>query len=589
MERLIDRLSQTAGKIIDVSFALLSTSTYGAIILAALIFLVLFRTAFVTILLVAIPIGILIGSILRKAGYGADITARLSAALVLAVWIQIEWFGIGNTPYWWLDAMLSVIYMIALFFSMTRFKPTRLIVFVVALFAAIGHPLYRMCGYLITIPNAETLLGTNIEECLGLLLSLPRIDQLVGILVLTGVTILIFSTTPPPRQSARQTTMLLSVFSLLATLPVFLNSNSLMPVGHYLFTAKCSQLRTLKSDWIADGRIEGRGTARNYIIVMSESLRPDALGVYGNPFDTSPFLASVPHKLIEHAVAPAGATMYAIPRELALTKDGDDTKVEAHNNVVAFAKSVGLDTYWLSSHTRVTDLSRPLSIIAESADSKFYAKNHDDFALTEEFERILNKDNRGARRFFVINTYGAHEPVCERVEGFGKPFATGLSGKDWRVPFLSSNDFFDCYMSAALKADQVVEKLVRALEKRSETYSLILTSDHGAAFFFKDKELKCCRFPQFKALFDVPFIEIGTDIRETMRADVLRSTTHLARYVPTWLGYTSNKTPHGYDIFSLISDTPMVTGFENKVRRYSEELDSVSFKDLLANGREKNY
>ena len=579
IKRLAARFSLTANRIFDVSSVLLSTSTYGAIILALLIFLILFGTAFVTILLVAIPIALMTGSLLRKAGYGGDIAARLSAAFLLAMWCQIEWFGIGDTPYQWLDAIMSVTYMVALFFGMTRFQQTRLIVFVVALAAAIGHPLYCMVGRLVTIPNAETLLGTNLDESVALLMDLSRLDQIAALVVLTGVSVLIFATELPVKQPSRQT-VVLCVLSLLATLPVFLNSNQLMSVGQYYLTSVCAHQE--RSDWVADGRLEGRGQARNYIIVMSESLRPDALGIYGNPFNTSPFLASVPHKLIEHPVSPAGATMYAIPRELALTGGKGGTQVQAQNNVLAFANSVGMDTYWLSSHARITDKSRALAIIADTAKKSFYAENHDDFALVDEFARILDTDAGGAKRFFVVNTYGAHEPVCERTEGVGKPFATGLKGKDSPVPPLASDDFFDCYMAAALKADRIVERIVKALEKRHETYSLIFTSDHGAVFFFKDNELKCCRFPQFKALFDVPFVEIGTGIRETQRADVTRSTTSLARYVPTWLGYTSNKTPHGYDIFAAHSDTPLVTGFENKVRRYAEELDSATFKDLLS-------
>ncbi len=55
-------------------------------------------------------------------------------------------------------------------------------------------------------------------------------------------------------------------------------------------------------------RLDRPHRIRNYIIVMSESLSEKTMGLYGAPFNTTPFMSSIPTKRIEKMVSPSLAT-----------------------------------------------------------------------------------------------------------------------------------------------------------------------------------------------------------------------------------------------------------------------------------------
>ena len=508
--------------------------------------------------------------------------SRFAASVILALWCQAEWFGWGNgTVSKAFDVFQSVTYMTVCFFFFAQGKWLRLIVVAVSLLALIGWPLHGMVGPLVTIANAETVLGTSFGETTQFLSTVAA-----GEYVLPGILALVvwgFLFIPWKSVGIFRKSLLWYGLIIVLCSPIFIKITGLNNVLLFVGSALWSPAKTMT--WQITGTIPDAPKVKNYIIVMGESLRKDALHLYGNPYPTTPFLDSVPVKMIRTPVSPAGATMYAVPRELALTTGKGAENVEPENNVVALANAAGMRTYWLSSHERVLNKGIPFAIVADSAQKHYYAEKANDFLLVKEFERILREEPTEKSRFLVVNTYGSHEPVCERVKNFGKPFSTGVKGKDWAVPFLGNDGYFDCYLASALKADRVIEGLVKASVDRGETYALIFTSDHANTFFFKDGEMKCCRFPEYKSLYDVPFIELGTHVRTAAGYLVTRETARLSDYVPTWLGLKTNRTPENYDIFTAPSDVPYVSELSGKITRYADELDSLSMREVLSGKR----
>lgn len=506
---------------------------------------------------------------------------RFTASLVLALWCQAEWFGWGETVAKAFDTALSITFMTVCFFFFAQGKWLRSIVVAVSLVALVGWPVHRMVGPLVTLANAETMLGTSIGESAAFLSAIPVSDYAVPMLFAAVVWGFLF--VPWKSVGIFKKSLLWYGLIILASSPIFIKVTGLNDVLLFIGSSVWTPAKPMT--WQIIGTIPGAPKVKNYVIVMGESLRKDALHLYGNPYPTTPFMDSVPVKMIRTPVSPAGATMYAVPRELALTTGKGAENVEPENNVLALANAAGLSTYWLSSQNRVLNKGLPFAIVANSAQKHYYAEKPDDFLLVKEFERILREEPTEKSRFVVVNTYGSHEPVCERVKDFDKPFSTGVKGKDWAVPFLGNDGYFDCYLASALKADRVIEGLVKASVDRGETYALIFTSDHANTFFFKDGEMKCCRFPEYKSLYDVPFIELGTHVRTAAGYLVTRETAHLSDYVPTWLGLKTNRTPEGYDIFTAPSDEPYVSGLKGKITRYADELDSLSMKEVLSGKR----
>lgn len=583
-QKINKRLFKTSVRAIDASLAMLWLSTYGVLLLATLFFFLVLGPAVALIFVVMIPAVWLYRRLMKSSFVCAGILLKAAGCVMLAAWLSNNLFGrmpgMGGTLGYWIDAGIYTAYMAGVLMLLSVGKWTRPVAVMTALAAAISHPVWEMTGALVTLDNVETLLGSSMNEGVQFLFAIPAGEYVNPLMLAIFISALICCPAPARIRLSRKNMRIAWMFAALGLL-VFIKASPLYDAGRFLLTAMCAEHRNAEMTWKATGIVHGRGTEQNYIIVMGESMRFDALGVYGNPYDTTPFLSAVPHKLIERPVSPSGATMAAVPRELAITTGAARMDIQPQNNVVAFARhALGMPTYWLSSQQRETNQGLALAAVAESAEHHFYAKDHDDFALIKEFERILDADKSADRRFFVIHTYGAHEPACARVEDFGRPFQTGVKGKDWSVPVLANDGFIDCYLAAARKADTILAMIAQALEKRGQTYSVLFTSDHGASFYFKDNDFKCCRFPDYKELFEVPLIEFGTNVRQTVRVNATRETNRISDYVPTWLGVTTNLTEPNYDIFHPGSDEPYTRGENSELRLY-RDLRSFSFKDAL--------
>ena len=288
---------------------------------------------------------------------------------------------------------------------------------------------------------------------------------------------------------------------------------------------------------------------RNYIIVMSESLSEKTMGLYGAPFNTTPFMSFIPTKRIETMVSPSLATAAAVSLFAARPNPQDPLHPHYEDNIITLAKEAGLRTYWVSSQGRMSAYEASISFIADQADVQFFVKKHDDFSLIPVIERIFSApEPEGRGRLVFVHTYGAHEETCSRVTDVGRPFVTG------------AEEFLDCYLAAAYKQDLTVEAIARAAERSGESWSLIFTSDHAINFRRDDAgRLIAMRSADYKGQYEVPFVQMGAGVTETQVYRVVRSSTKFRDYFPTWIGVTTNQTPRGYDIFTNRADETNVS------------------------------
>ena len=338
---------------------------------------------------------------------------------------------------------------------------------------------------------------------------------------------------------------------------------------------------------------------QNYVLILGESLRSDALAIYGNPYPTTPFLSSKPLKTVDEMVAPSYATMSAVPRLLALS-EGEE--VQPQNNVVALAREAGLQTYWVSAQGRTRSKDLPISHIAKSADERIFVKRGDDFAMVGELEALLDRAPDQCR-FIVLHAYGSHENVCDRLDGVGRPFET-----HW-------GEQLDCYLASALKADQLIERVSGLFKARGETYSILFVSDHavdfqrefgvaGMSFMGKkqvsaasntaenERRVRSSRNPFSKQQFVVPFLELGDSVSETQVARTRGpcSAMELPAYMPTWLGLSTNLTPVGKDIFRCGEAGRSITVLNpnGKLTSYGDLNAGLKLPEILRSSTEHN-
>ena len=266
---------------------------------------------------------------------------------------------------------------------------------------------------------------------------------------------------------------------------------------------------------------------RNYVLVMGETLRADALSLYGFRAQTSPYLDSIPTKRVSRMVSVSMATNSAVPHFLALSNEKGEA--EPANNVLMLAREAGFATYWISAQGKQKAVELPISRIARDADEALYVERHSDFALVPALERLLDAEKNPRDRFIVLHAYGSHEDPCARIEDMGKLFAFGRE------------EVLDCYATTALKADELLKRVARVFELRGETYSIVFTSDHALSMWREeDGNLRWKRQADMDTQYVVPFVQFGTRVRTSSVLEEERSILDFPRWFPSWIGIETN-------------------------------------------------
>ena len=477
---------------------------------------------------------------------------NILVALLLAVWSQLILFGTGGNEM--TDFALGTDYVSAvqsgllLFITLLWLVSTRIgkwfAAALVLILAGIS-PLYLVTGgALVTAQNIDTLIATDTVESLSFLRTVP-LQHFIAMFILAAVLLTLLGFFVKPFAAEERRIKKIWGLFVLAAVPLIVMSTPIADITVSLVSGKV--LANKESSWHVTGKLDRRSDVKNYVLVIGESLRADALQLYGNRYPTSPFLNSVPVKFVGTMVSPCFSTMCAVPLLLALTEEGNFSRAAPENNIVALAKEAGFQTYWVSAQGQIGSFEIPISRIAASADEQHFESKHDDFGLLPIVQKILNTPTQ-AKRLIVVHTYGSHENTCDRVKDFKLTIQTG------------KEPFFDCYLASAHKADTVLRQLADELNAAGEAWSMIFTADHALEFYRTraKEELTCCRNAKHRKQYEVPFVELGFNVRRTARTSGPKSLASFPQYFPTWIGVTTNKTPAGFNIFAPGQEKPQV-------------------------------
>lgn len=477
---------------------------------------------------------------------------NIIVALLLAVWSQLILFGTGGNEM--TDFALGTDYVSAvqsgllLFVTLLWLVSTRIgkwfAAALVLILAGIS-PLYLVTGgALVTAQNMDTLIATDTAESLSFLSTVP-LQHFIAMFILAAVLLTLLGFFVKPFAVKERRIKKIWGLFVLAAVPLIVMSTPIADITVSLVSGK--MLANKESSWHVTAKLDRRSDVKNYVLVIGESLRADALQLYGNRYPTSPFLNSVPVKFVGTMVSPCFSTMCAVPLLLALTEEGNFSRAAPENNIVALAKEAGFQTYWVSAQGQTGSFEIPISRIAASADEQHFESKHDDFGLLPIVQKILNTPTQ-AKRLIVVHTYGSHENTCDRVKDFKQTIQTG------------KEPFFDCYLASAHKADTVLRQLADELNAAGEAWSMIFTADHALEFYRTGakEELTCCRNAKHRKQYEVPFVELGFNVRRNVRTSGPKSLADFPLYFPTWIGVTTNKTPAGFNIFAPGQEKPPV-------------------------------
>lgn len=481
------------------------------------------------------------------AAYCLKYPVNVLGAIVLALWIQWELFGFGNTAKtaWTTgcDPVSAVGAVLIVGFGLLRLSHAgrwKYGLAVIALGLSALLPLFEMTGYapLVSSQNFDTLTGTNVTEAWGLLSSVPlrAWTTSLGYGVIYTAFVLIMKAVPVEKRSTgffRQWKITASVCAVLL-LPVITPFNDI--AAGVIGVARLNLMRPAPT-WHVTGYLSGDVPVKNYVVVMGESLSNKVLGLYGAPFDTTPFLSAVPTRRVEHFIAPSMATAVSVPFMTALADPEDEEHPAYENNILALAKEAGLTTYWLSAQGQAGAFEGRISYIARQADHTDFSARHDDLKLLSLVKGVLAKpEPQGRSRFVFVHTYGAHETTCDRVKDIGLPFKSAI------------DPFADCYLAAGYKADLVVKGIAEALAASGESWKMIFTADHAINMRRKaDGEFVAYREANYQGQYEVPYVELGAGITTTEVVPGYRSAFDLPGRLAAWIGITTNLTPVGWN------------------------------------------
>ncbi len=411
----------------------------------------------------------------------------------------------------------------------------------------------------------DTIFNTNTEETIGFIASLPikYYGFALGIFIISLLAFYFRSRVLPFSYNNKLKSLVTGFAVLLFITDIFINRSIFIDFYNNITYKSAHKLPAPSWQYAGPGKQQ---SFINNILIIGESSRPDFWSLYGAGENTTPFVNKVPKKYITNFIAPAINTTLSVPRLLAVT---DRNRVfHPENNIVALANSGGVKTYWFSTQGYMGKYSNSTSQIADFASrKKFFKAYSDDFLLLPE---LKNACAEKGRKFIVLHTIGSHVPVKKRVENYKSNLT------------LTYNSHANAYLKSIEKTDQFIKEVYEILKNQEESFSIIYVSDHGSNIVKDGGNFKELRSSLFKQTYVVPFLQIDSTARATVKYDMMQSGYNLPFYLPYWLNFKTNLQLEK-DIFSsgLNARKIKVMNYDQKLHPFSELRQGLQYDDII--------
>lgn len=264
-----------------------------------------------------------------------------------------------------------------------------------------------------------------------------------------------------------------------------------------------------------------------YVVVIGESARRSNMQLYGFPLSTTPAEMKIGNNalIFEKAIAPASATVLAVPMILSRADAEHFTVDNLSQNIVNAANKAGFNTYWISAQGNSGKSNNYVAAIAAASHHLHWVDGHYDDELLPWFDDALKQPGK---KVIFLHINGSHELACTRYPESHDYFHTG-------------NKYEDCYNNAIRFTDYFLAEVMERLTNRSA--SLLYFSDHGLE---KNAQLESVymhgsRFPS-KEAYDVPqFLwysdnALKSQPRKTGKIETPWSTANNYFLMLSWMG-----------------------------------------------------
>ena len=458
------------------------------------------------------------------------------------------------------------------------------VIILCSLLAAIYFPFQQAYG----APNFNTLLAlhsTNFNESVEILTIFPWHSYLVSFIILALGLIAIRRKTMP-KQGWRRFDMLCLAFSVLCFFLtplknlVYWGHFTLMDVGYPVFRfvkdvvinnrevvtekARMLELAKVKDNWTV---LAVKPRYHNYVMVIGESARRDALGAFGGQWNNTPFASSVKGILFTDYIAASASTQTSLG--YSLSRVSGDTP-EYQNNVVTLANRAGFQTWWFSNQGQIGEYDTAIASIAKRADEvQFLRKgyyedesNPRDEALLQMTQQVLSTP-RIQTRLIVLHLMGSHPQACERTQG---KYAEFVQSKET-----------SCYIYSITQTDTLLKQLYQQLQNTGDSFSMVYFSDHGLTYKARlTGGQYMAHGDAWQQNYQVPFMIVSSDDKEHRLIKARRSANDFLDFFSDWTGIQAKElTPKYAFVSEQEAGSAWVTNFKMQKVDFAQLPDDL--------------
>ncbi|MDU1061241.1 MAG: sulfatase-like hydrolase/transferase [Leclercia adecarboxylata] len=483
----------------------------------------------------------------------------------------------------------SLIYSVAfscVLFVLWRIAPRVQKGFIVlcSLLAAMYFPFQQAYG----APNFNTLLAlhsTNVTESVEILTIFPWHSYLVSLIILAlgGVALRRKITL---KMAWRRVDMLCLAFSVACFFMtpmknlVHWGSFTLLDVGYPVFRfvkdvvinnhevvqekAHMLELAKMKDNWTV---LAVKPRYHNYVVVIGESARRDALGAFGGQWNNTPFASTVNGTLFTDFVSSSASTQTSLGLSMTRVNGGNP---EYQNNFVTLANRAGFQTWWFSNQGQIGENDTAVASIAKRANNvQFLRKgyyedenNPRDEALLQMTQQVLST-RHSQTQLIVLHLMGSHPQACERTQGK-------------YTEFVQSKET-SCYIYSITQTDTLLKQLYQQLQNTGDSFSMVYFSDHGLTY---KSRLTGGQYmghgDAFQQNYQVPFMIMSSDDKEHRLIKARRSANDFLDFFSVWTGIEAKELSPKYPFVSEQDvGSPSVTNFKQQKVAYAQLPDDL--------------
>ena len=203
------------------------------------------------------------------------------------------------------------------------------------------------------------------------------------------------------------------------------------------------------------------------VFIMGESSLVTRYSAYGYHKQTTPFMSNIFSQnggcIISNSHSTAAFTRDSIPMTLSFNVPESDDNLFDNKSIIEMAKFNHYKTYWLASKGQKIQgtFNTKFGFIARKSDVITFSEDLLDISLGQLLEETLQKDNF-PKKFIFVHLRGSHQPY----KGYDE------------VDKLALPDVEE-YDLTIHHTDRTIKALYDVINKYSNNYTIIYTSDHG--------------------------------------------------------------------------------------------------------------